>query len=257
MRALAVLALLLGWPVVAQEHQYTRFLVPFVDNLPQPGAFGSRWEARTWLYNAGDQNVALTPTPACGGVCGPVAIIPPALPIPTTLFGQYAGDSPAVLVHVDGRYGDALRFESRVRDAARASDSAGTEVPVVREDRFSGGVLELLNVPRQGPFRLMLRVYALPECTNPIVTVRYYDMGTQLLFSEQLALRSYPLITTVPGVVAYAPSSITRGDIEHVAALAATDVMRIEILPASAGLRFWAFASVTNNDTQQVTLVTP
>lgn len=31
----------------------------------------------------------------------------------------------------------------------------------------------------------------------------------------------------------------------------------IEVVPITPGLRIWAFVSVTNNDTQQATLVTP
>ena len=34
-------------------------------------------------------------------------------------------------------------------------------------------------------------------------------------------------------------------------------LLRVEIVPLTAGLRYWAFASVTNNATQHVTTVTP
>jgi hypothetical protein len=33
--------------------------------------------------------------------------------------------------------------------------------------------------------------------------------------------------------------------------------VRIEITPLTAGSRYWSFASVTSNETQIVTLVTP
>jgi hypothetical protein len=33
--------------------------------------------------------------------------------------------------------------------------------------------------------------------------------------------------------------------------------VRVDVEAVSAGLRFWAFASVTNNATQHVTVVTP
>jgi hypothetical protein len=33
--------------------------------------------------------------------------------------------------------------------------------------------------------------------------------------------------------------------------------LRIEVEPLTPGSRFWAFVSITNNDTQRVTLVTP
>jgi hypothetical protein len=33
--------------------------------------------------------------------------------------------------------------------------------------------------------------------------------------------------------------------------------VRIEIEPFSAGVAFWSYVSITNNDSQQITLVTP
>ena len=39
--------------------------------------------------------------------------------------------------------------------------------------------------------------------------------------------------------------------------LAASETIRVEITPISPGLRFWAFAAITNNETQHVTTITP
>lgn len=35
------------------------------------------------------------------------------------------------------------------------------------------------------------------------------------------------------------------------------DTVRAEIEPLTEGLRYWAFVSVTNNETQHVTTITP
>jgi hypothetical protein len=120
------------------------------------------------------------------------------------------------------------------------------------------GPLELINVAREARFRIMLRIYALPESSNPMVRVRYYDMSSdRLLFTEDVVLQTYPLASGVPGVLSITPSSIARGGIETIPALEGVTALRVEVAPASTDLRFWAFASVTNNDTQQVTAVTP
>jgi hypothetical protein len=39
--------------------------------------------------------------------------------------------------------------------------------------------------------------------------------------------------------------------------LASAQLLRIVLDPVSADLRFWAFVSVTNNETQHVTVITP
>ncbi|HET9866940.1 MAG TPA: hypothetical protein VFQ06_06585 [Nitrospira sp.] len=39
--------------------------------------------------------------------------------------------------------------------------------------------------------------------------------------------------------------------------LQAEDAVWMEIAPVTPGLRFWAMVSITNNDTQQVTIVAP
>ncbi|HEX9160465.1 MAG TPA: hypothetical protein VF980_02060 [Thermoanaerobaculia bacterium] len=37
----------------------------------------------------------------------------------------------------------------------------------------------------------------------------------------------------------------------------ATAAMRIDVDPLTTGSRYWTFVSITNNDTQRVTLVSP
>jgi hypothetical protein len=35
------------------------------------------------------------------------------------------------------------------------------------------------------------------------------------------------------------------------------DKVRVEVTPLTEGLRFWTFVSITNNETQHVTTITP
>lgn len=256
-RLLAISTLLATCSLSAQQVHYTRFLVPFVDKPAAAGSYGSRWETRTWLFNGALQLVTIAPPAYCIIECPGVALISPQRTLPTFFAAKYTGDSPAVLFHVDSRFADDVSFNSRVRDVSR-SDSAGTEVPVIREDRLFTRPIELLNVPLAPHFRVMLRAYALPEAIAPAVAVRYFDQNTdQLLFSEVVPLTTYPHVNGIPGVVSFTPSIATRGGIETEPGLAGETALRIEVEPASSDLRFWAFISVTNNETQQVTLVTP
>ena len=78
-----------------------------------------------------------------------------------------------------------------------------------------------------------------------------------MLFTEDLALTTYPYAEGIPGVLSFTPSSIARGGIEAEPALAGVTSMRIEVVPLTPNLRFWAFVSITNNETQEVTIVSP
>jgi hypothetical protein len=121
--------------------------------------------------------------------------------------------------------------------------------------------VRLLNVPLAAKFRNMLRVYALPEIAHPEVEVRYYRMTDRLslvadpnpLRTERVRLRTYPAIQ---GFLVH-PSVAEIPGFESAPELSGQKALWIQVVPITPGLRIWAFVSITNNDTQQVTLVTP
>ena len=237
---------------------FTRFLVPF-RHLPLPGAFGSLWEVDTWFHYSGTEPVFFVPAPYCRfGVCFfafNVDMFGVALPV------DNLGDGP-VLFHVDSRYASKLTFGSRIRDLSRQDQSAGTEIPVVREDRMSAEPLYLVNVPVESNFRDMLRVYALPEVDDPVVDVSYYERLNEFfvdqashvpLRTERVRLRSFG----PTGDYLLTPSLAEIPGIEGLPEVVGKKALWIEVKPVTPGLRIWAFVSITNNTTQQVTLVTP
>jgi hypothetical protein len=179
---------------------------------------------------------------------------------------QILSAEPAIFIHIDSRYASSVTFSSRIRDLSRMTESAGTDVPVIREDQFFAGPLILLNVPIDAAFRNMLRIYALPEVASPEVEVRYFrhpaparvDLDVVLLRSERVSLR------TTPGVFGGLdfeldkyPSMAERGNLQDLPEFAGYDAVWMEIVPVTPGLRFWAFVSVTNNTTQEVTIIAP
>lgn len=248
---------------VVVDRTYTRFLVP----LYQPevaGAFGSRWRVDTWFYYTGSAAIgpAIVPAPFCSfDVCTfeiklDNTTIGRPLPVEPRFF-----TGSGLLLHVESQYADGFTFASRVWDASREEDSAGTEIAVVRESRFSEHPLHLLNVPIAARFRNMLRIYALPEVPNPEVEVRYYDMPDRFdlivdpdpIRIERLHLRTYP---ASQGFLLH-PALTEIAGFEGRPEFAGKTALWIDIVPITPGLRVWAFASVTDNDTQQVTVVSP
>jgi len=125
---------------------------------------------------------------------------------------------------------------ARVHDTTRDGDSWGVEIPAVPDTQFRRSIV-LLSVPADARYRSLLRVYGYGSFdTN--VTVAFRDDGTgEFLGSQALLLRSgyaqLP-IDTFPGAHA-----------------------RLRVQVTSDSSLIWAFASITNNVTQQVTTVTP
>lgn len=243
------------------ELSYTRYLIPIFQG-EKTGAFGSRWQVDTWFYFENIDGPMVVPAPFCRFSVCPFGLV-------ITVDGEYrplpvepnAYPGSAILLHVESQYADEFTFASRVRDVSRDQETAGTEIPVIREDRIIEKPVHLLNVPLAPRFRNMLRVYALPEVANPEVEVRYYRMTEQLslvanrtpLRTERLPLRTYP---PVQGYLVH-PSLAEIPAFQSAPELAGETALWIDVVPITPGLRIWAFVSITNNDTQQVTLVTP
>jgi len=136
-------------------------------------------------------------------------------------------------------------FGLRVRDTSRQAEGLGTQVPVVREsDMFHGTTISLLDVPVDPRYRIKVRVYALDPLLHPTQYVT-------------LTIRS---TTTVRHTFQF---QLTRGTADEpyyaeidLPAGAANERVNIYVRPP-VDATGWAFATVTNNETQQVTIVTP
>src|SRR5215203_1033455 len=131
------------------ELSYTRYLIPIIQN-ETTGAFGSRWRVDTWFYysSIAPGGPIVLPSPFCRhGICffGLHLLLEGDIrPLPVEP-NFYRGS--ALLFHVESQYADEFTFASRIRDVSRQQDSAGTEIPVVREDRITEQPVHLLNVP--------------------------------------------------------------------------------------------------------------
>lgn len=143
-----------------------------------------------------------------------------------------------------------LAFSLRIRDISRDADSYGTTVPVVRErDLFRNTEVTLLDVPLDPRFRTKVRIYAFPD---PVyVTATQTPHATVHVGSA--AGRWFPLRRSCErdrcdDVPYYGELDLPPGEEGESA-----DIY-VELPPDALG---WAFASVTNNVTQQVTVVAP
>jgi len=220
-------------PAAADPAVFEPILFPV--SFQGPGALGSQWVTESFLYASGPTAFFRDPLPCTG--CSNV---------PGSGTRQLINDGNPwghVLYALRGTTG-SLAFASRIRDTSRQSQTAGTEVPVVRESDFRGE-LRFLNIPVDARYRVTLRLWSLSDDGLFIATVDSTPAQFQGL-----------TLAKIPG------TSMSFGSMDVTSLLTKANnnptnlsVMSPSNVPFAPAI--WGTLSITNNDTQQVTIVSP
>lgn len=236
-----------GDPLTAFEPVLFPIFLP-----PVRGQFGSEFKTEARLSNKG----ASRPLFVYGDDTS-CYLFSPIIPISSPIFVESDGAEKMLLTGCSKTTGrilyapraDAplLAFGLRVFDTSRAADSAGTEIPVVRERDFSTNGIALLNVPVRPKFRNMLRIYALSNVDYPVV-VRVGSQAVSVILKA--------------GADHFEPAYVELADFQLPAIPDKTSVtVRVEYpavtSPSFVKAPLWAFVTSTNAETQQITVVTP
>ena len=131
------------------------------------------------------------------------------------------------------------------------------EVPIVHERDFRvAAPAVLIDVPNSSQRRVMLRVYESTGGPRTEARIRVFPLsGTEIL-----AERVIPLSRgTIGGDDFPLYSGVAQMPLSDLIDLStAPERLRIEVTAENpVDLPIWAFASITENDTQHVTLITP
>jgi len=225
-------------PAAADPAVFERILFPL--SFQGAGALGSQWTTESFLYANGSL-VYFRDPPPCDG-CGNL------LTIGSRQLNANSNPWGHVLYCLRGRV-PVLAFASRIRDTSRQSQSAGTEVPVVREGDFRGD-LRFMNVPLDRRYRVNLRLWSLADYPQFIV-------ANGVIPEQQVPLS----VTMIPG------TEMWFGTIDVTALLARGNFEPAVITVVPSGYpsnhspvpypKIWGMLSITNNDTQQVTIISP
>jgi hypothetical protein len=154
---------------------------------------------------------------------------------------------PGQFLSIDKRASAQTHISVRVFDVTRPAP--GVVLPGVREEEFSSSALQFLNVPVPTPeAAVLLRVYEANSQPGATVTVRVFRVGDNLqdvpLAEEVLPLFYRGTRAATPGYLQYSlPSTSFPGP------------LRVEVTPNSADEALWAFITVTNPLTSEVTPV--
>lgn len=239
MRVILGVLLSLAFLPSLQGQQWDELVLLPLNVSPTVGAFESLWASQIWAFNACPGEAQIHPS-------APEFSLPQGhavqLPVPRT-----APDRPGLFLITYSDAPECLTFHHRIANVARSQYSAGTSIPVVREQELVNGTIALLAVPLGNHlYRVHLRIYSL-ECGS--VVVRLEDGMSKEHHEERVDLQcgAFPWEPSYAGMNLdqFAERSRLNGSELHVL-----------VRPVS-GERIWSFASVTNNQTQEVTVIAP
>ncbi|MEO8381387.1 MAG: hypothetical protein ABI779_17135, partial [Acidobacteriota bacterium] len=232
------------------EGAFERVLLP-VFVAPIQGAFGSefRTDFRARHVGGGDLSIHGLRYP-CTVTCiqgpdDPYVLTPGAEADPANT--EPTGTPGAFLYVAKNRIRD-VAMNVRAYDTSRSAENFGTEIPVVREEEFaSEHPLGLVGIPTDVRFRNTLRIYSAGP--GGAVDVKIDGAGVHaehfLLLPEQPDLMH-------PGYIEFTNFPVNAGTVR----VTLTGRQPITSPPSPSPV-FWAFVSVTNNETQHITTVTP
>lgn len=232
---------------------YETVLIP-IGNVG-PGALGSVWRTELWYASDSGFPNTIPNLYGCQITCPPP---------PDARFGAQASvllDHPnGSLLHVDRRVVEGMHFNLRAFDTSQSTRNFGTTVPVVRERDLESERLVLQSVPVDSNFRSTLRLFDADAKPNARLKVRFFAMGSPTVIAEttlplsasvardsEFSLPLQPGFAMIDNIVARFPEV---GNIR-------SGRLLVEVTSETPGVRFWAFVSVTNNETQHVTVITP
>ena len=252
MRKLAIALLLTSTAVFANPSGHLSVLVP-INPGSAPGAFGTQWTTKLWITNLSpvDATVFCDDFPNCPIVKTNSTA---SVDVPPYANAPHPGFFVTIPVPFPLQIGpNNIWMSLRTFDSSTAAKSAGTEIPLVRIQDFLKDAFALPSVPANDHSRSRLRLYGIG---NGQVSVRVVGLTT----NQELMNAAVPLtggdtpqnnFFGVPEVTFPSYAELALPD------FSATDSMvRVEITPAG-GLLTWGFVSVTDDQSQQFTIVSP
>lgn len=244
-----------GFVGVGSPEKWRRILLPLAREYV-PGANGSVWRTVTTMLIRSPVEIEIHPGP-CDRIVDPCFPLELQRPIDVGPL-IYTQENGGQFLYVRPEDEEKLFFNTRIYDEARLAQTAGAEIPVVREHELRTTTISLNGIPLAPQYRHTLRVYDADARENARVLIHVYagDEAAPRLSVVRSLARSPEMFEVTSARLPTHPSYLELNPRDLVA-LDGVDTFRIEVEPVDAGLRFWAFVSVTNNETHHVTTVTP
>jgi hypothetical protein len=226
------------------------------------GLQGTRWRGEVWLHNEASQSVDLQHLVPCLFTEACTATYPSGYTDRLTV-GLVGAPDHGILLSPSAAVAQQLTFSSRLFEISRGAQPLGVDVPVVHEDQFLRTTTYLLGLPGGAKVRTSLRIYdpRREGNRNPETTVLVEILRPDTPLTNSGTVVAALPITTVTPPFSYgglAPGYAAIYDLAAAfPAIAELDYFHIRLTPIKSGTEFWAMASATDNETQQVVLITP
>jgi hypothetical protein len=224
------------------EAFYERVLLPVF--WSGPGAFGAQWQTTASLYNANEYTITAAHSSVLHSVCVIANCDPRPLPNSTTTASADSSLTAGVVEELPRQAMEKIDLGLAIRDTSRSAQDLGTEIPVVRQPRLYARTFSIPNVSNDPRYRLTLRLYSLESAQTFGLRI-YRNVSSDPVVTKSIVLNGgfaviNDLLAAYPEIGAFGP-------------------LRVEIDP---GIRngyksAWGFITVTNNDTQHVTVLSP
>jgi hypothetical protein len=260
MKKLLAISLLFSVPALA----VSPVLIPTMYN--GPGAFGTHWATAVMV-----NNYASAPFSSPGVLFTVLCTIPEGCLSDTLLpggvggiGGPYPPPANGLLLYLPDPETDTA-FMARIAASPRSPLYGGTELPIVREREFVRRTIHFPDVPII-PFdttvRTTLRIYGVDAEPGTTVRVQLVPWSTAGGFVQA----SRDVVLTVPaqpaaGKIFPAFAQVNLQDVFRSGSVHLEDSHNIEVvplpLPSGQIPRIWAFITITDNISQEVTLQGP
>lgn len=238
-RLITLLLAVFTLPLPAQE--VTRFLVPVTTE--GAGGYGSFWKIDLFAFNSSDRKIFI------GGLRVADSGISPGRTMRLLVFDRPT-PPPGQFVRILRDEAAEIEFALHVRDVMGVTTSWGTQIPVVAESDFRPE-LALINIPLTSAYRDHLRIYTTGE-TDTAVTMRIAPLGNDGDSDVDVVVEEFVIAAaTIAGLPGYFEIRDLRARFPQ---LLGEERMRIAL---DAERPIWAFAAVTNNATNEVTIFAP
>jgi hypothetical protein len=246
--AVALTVLLVALPLAAAD--YEQLLLPVAPSVVWCG-YDSRYETRLVAFN---ESTTISERVCAQGRCGDVK------PMAAVEFtGDYAGGTPLpTWVYLPKQSAERMRMSLVVEstERSRPDERSYTELPVVRASEFTDKKMQFIGVRMDEGFRQTVRMYGLDGSEHGVVMMRVYPLDSSELLHECVHTLS-PLSDerNAEGLLIRPSFGMECNMSDHLEATG--ERLRIELEPVTAGLKYWAFLSITNNKTQHFYTVLP
>jgi hypothetical protein len=239
--------------VVADQNpeSYDRYLVP-ISTRTVHGVGGALWATELRIFNASNETLTMF-----GPSVDPTMVVD-VLQTETELVAARTGSVDGAFLHIPKTHTNAAKFSLRVRDISGGKTILGAEMPVVPVQRFANEIT-FVDVPWEPNFRGTLRIYSENEAPMQVRVTIYREDGNTP--REQHTVNLDGIVHAIPDPFPTHPA--------YAAVEGITQSMRNTRLPSritisnmSSGAnpppaKIWALLSITDNDSQQVTILTP